>query len=66
MDERDEVAVHHISVKDILAGDKLVPFGNKGAWKNLQMDCHDLRRVHSHLANGTRPNYENTEVGVVK
>ena len=30
------------------------------------MECHDLRRVHAHLANGTRPTSKNTKVGVVK
>ena len=60
------MVVRQISVKDILAGHQSVPFGNRAAWKELQMDCHDLRRVHAHLANGTRPNSKNTKVGVVK
>ena len=30
------------------------------------MECHDLRRVHAHLTNGTRPTAKNTKVGVVK
>ena len=66
IDDSDTVVVRQISVKDILAGHQSVPFGNRAAWKELQMDCHDLRRVHAHLANGTRPNSKNTKVGVVK
>ena len=66
IDDSDTVVVRQVSVKDILAGHQSVPFGNRVAWKELQMDCHDLRRVHAHLANGTRPNSKNTKVGVVK
>ena len=66
IEESDTSVVRHVSVKDVLAGHKPVPFGNRGAWKNLQMDCNDLRRVHAHLSNGTRPTSKNTKVGVVK
>ena len=53
-------------MKDVLSGHQPVPFGNRGAWKKLQMECNDLRRVHAHLVNGTRPATKNTKVGVVK
>ena len=66
IEDSDSVVVRNVSVKDVLAGHKPVPFGNRGAWKNLQAECHDLRRVHSHLTNGTRPTAKNTKVGVVK
>ena len=66
IEESDSAVVRHVSVKDVLAGHKPVPFGNRGAWRNLQMECHDLRRVHALLANGTRPTSKNTKVGVVK
>ena len=55
-----------VSVKDVLGGLTAVPFCNRTAWKNLQMECSDLRRVHAHLTNGTRPTAKNTKVGVVK
>ena len=64
--DSDSVVVRGVSVQDVLSGHKAVPFGNRGTWKNLQMECHDLRRVHSHLSNGTRPTSKNTKVGVVK
>ena len=66
IEDSDTVVVRHISASEVLAGHKPVPFGNRGAWKGLQMDCNDLRRVHAHLSNGTRPTAKNTKVGVVK
>ena len=66
IDDSDSVVVRHISVQEVLAGHKSVPFGNRVAWKSLQMECHDLRRVHAHLTSGTRPTAKNTKVGVVK
>ena len=66
VDDSDTAVVRHVSVKEVLAGHKSVPFANRGAWKTLQMECNDLRRVHAHLINGTRPTAKNTKVGVVK
>ena len=66
INDSDSVVVRTISIQDVLAGHKPIPFGNRSCWKNLQMECHDLRRVHSHLSNGTRPSSKNTKVGIVK
>ena len=66
IDESDSVVVRVVCVKDVLSGHKPVPFGNRVAWKSLQRECHDLRRVHAHLTDGTRPSAKNTKVGVVK
>ena len=66
VDNSDSVVVRAIGVKDVLAGHKPVPFTNRKAWMDLQMECPDLRRVHAHLSNGTRPTAKNTKVGVVK
>ena len=63
IDDSDSVVVRHVSVQEVLAGHKSVPFGNRAAWKSLQMECHDLRRVHAHLTNGTRQAMKNTKVG---
>ena len=62
----DSVVRTVVSVKDVLSGHVSVPFSNRTAWKNLQMECPDLRRVHAHLTNGTRPSAKNTKVGTVK
>ena len=64
--ESDSVVVRSISARDILAGRGAVPFTNRGAWKSLQSECHDLRRVHSHLSNGTRPSAKNSKASIVK
>jgi hypothetical protein len=53
-------------VKEVLAGQASVPYSNRQAWKSLQSECPDLRRVHAHLSNGTRPNAKNSKVGIVK
>ena len=66
IDDSDTAVVRHVSVQEVLAGHKSVPFANRGAWRTLQMECNDLRRVHAHLTNGTRPTAKNTKVGVVK
>ena len=64
--ETEESVVCTVSAKDVLSGHSTVPFTNRTAWRNLQMECHDLRRVHAHLTNGTRPTSKNNKVGVVK
>ena len=64
--DSETTVVRGISAKEVLNGHVAVPFSNRVAWKNLQMECPDLRRVHAHLTNGTRPTAKNTKVGVVK
>ena len=66
VDESDLIVVRNVSVKEILAGQASVPYGTPPAWKSLQSECPDLRRVHAHLSNGTRPTAKNSKVGVVK
>ena len=64
--ETESSVVRAVSVKDVLGGRTAVPFSNRAAWKNLQMECPDLRRLHAHLSNGTRPTAKNTKIGTVK
>ena len=64
--ESETSVVRSISVKDVLGGHVAVPFCNRAAWKNLQMECPDLRRVHAYLSNGTRPTAKNTKISAVK
>ena len=66
IEETESSVVRSLSVKDVLSGHKAVPFSNRTAWKSLQLECPDLRRVHAHLANGTRPTMKNNKVGTVK
>ena len=66
VDESNSVVVRSILVKDVLSGQVAVPFSNRVAWKSLQAECPDLKRVHNHLLNGSRPTAKNSKVGVVK
>ena len=58
--------VRGTSVDKILAGQAPVSYANRASWRNLQMDCPDLRRVHAHLSQGTRPNAKKSKQNVVK
>ena len=55
IDEVSYSVVRSISVEDILSGHKDVPYNNRSAWKGIQLECPDLKRVHAHLSTGTRP-----------
>ena len=55
IDEVGDSVVRKVSVDDILAGRAQVPYSNRLAWKDLQLGCYDLKRVHAHLSSGTRP-----------
>ena len=50
--ENIHAVVRAVSVEAVLAGREQVPFATRASWKNLQMQCHDLRRVHAHLSAG--------------
>ena len=58
--------VRYRSVDKILAGHAPVPYADRASWKKLQMDCPDLRRVHAHLSQGTRPNAKKSKQTEVK
>ena len=64
--ESDSVVVRGTSVDKILAGQAPVPYANRASWKNVQMDCLDLRRVHAHLSQGTRPNGKKSKQTAVR
>ena len=53
--EIDECVVHSVTIADVLSGSAIPPFANRPAWKALQLECSDLRRVRAHLLQGTRP-----------
>jgi len=64
--ETEESVVRGVCVKDIVEGRVSAPFANRPAWITLQSDCSDLRRVHAHLRQGTRPSKKLTNVKDVK
>ena len=53
--EQDVATVNAVSVTDILERRSPMPYLSPHAWKQVQQDCGDLRRVYAHLANGSRP-----------
>ena len=66
LDECSDSAVRNVSVDQILSGTHPMPFLNRSAIKQLQMDCPDLRRVHAHLSQGTRPTTKKKKMTDVK
>jgi hypothetical protein len=66
IDETSECVVRNVSVKDVMKGNTRMPFTSRTAWITLQRDCPDLRRVHSHLIQGTRPTKKITKIPNVK
>jgi hypothetical protein len=61
-----ESVVRNCSVQDVLNGSVHMPFVNRAAWLILQRDCDELRRVHAHLVQGTRPSKKSTNRPNVK
>ena len=55
VNETSESVVRRVSVDEILSGRAQVPYSNRLAWKDIQLNCADLKRVHAHLSSGTRP-----------
>ena len=50
----------------MLLGKTSLPFTSRSAWLQSQLECPDLRRVHSHLKQGTRPSKKLTNIKDVK
>lgn len=61
-----DISVRTVSAEQILSGTHAMPFFNRPAIKQLQMDCPDLRRVHAHLSQGTRPTSKKKKQTAVK
>ena len=53
--EMEDSVVRNVSIHDILNSRSNLPFTTRSAWQQIQHDCPDLRRVHAHLNQGTRP-----------
>ena len=58
--------VRNVSIHDILSSKSSLPFTTRSAWRQFQHDCADLRRVHAHLNQGTRPSKKLTNIRDVK
>lgn len=66
IDDADHVTVRAVSVDTILSGQYDAPYANRSAWKSLQTECPDLRRVHAHLSKGTKPADKRTNATAIK
>ena len=66
INDADQVAVRAVSVDTILSGQYDAPYANRSAWKLLQAECSDLRRVHAHLSKGTKPADKRTNATAIK
>jgi len=64
--ESEQATIRSIAVKDVLDGKLPMPFTNVTAWKQTQQDCPSLRRVYSHLSQGTRPTKKMTGIKDIK
>jgi hypothetical protein len=66
VENSENVVVRKANAEKVLAGHEPVPFATRSSWKNLQLECPDLRRVHAHLSQGTRPTAKKSKSTVVK
>ena len=66
VENSDNVVVRKSNAEEVLAGHEPVPFATRSSWKNLQLECPDLRRVHAHLSQGTRPTAKKSKSTIVK
>ena len=66
INQADDIAVRSVSVDEIISGQYDAPYANRSAWKSLQLECPDLRRVHAHLSKGTKPADKRTNATAVK
>ena len=62
----EDSVVRNVSVQDIITGSIKLPFISRTAWQKTQQECSDLRQVHAHLVQGTRPSKKLTTIKDVK
>ena len=63
--ETSEV-VSAITIADILNGKAHIPYTNRAAWKEVQAECPDLRKVLDHIKKGTNPNKKSKNLRTVR
>ena len=64
--EIDSSVVCQATIDDVVAGHKPMPYTTRSSWKMLQMECPDLRRVHTHLSQGTCPSNKTSKATSLK
>ena len=63
---QESSVVMRTSLHEVLHCNAKAPFTNRSTWISIQSECPDLRRVHSHLKQGTRPSKKITNLKDVK
>ena len=66
INKMEQCTVMKTSVQDIINNISRVPFSSRSGWLSTQSECNDLRRVHAHLKQGTRPSKKLTNIKDVK
>ncbi|KAH3874557.1 hypothetical protein DPMN_037803 [Dreissena polymorpha] len=64
--ETEDSVVRALYGANTAASGLQLPYASRSAWKDIQQSCPDLRRVHAHLRQGTRPSKKLTNVRDVK
>ena len=64
--QAEDSVIRPISVQDVLSGSVALPFTTRSAWLHTQQECPHLRRVHSHIKQGTRSSKKSTNVKDIK
>ena len=64
--EAEDPAVRLITIQEVLSASASPPFTTCPAWLQIQLERPELRRVHSHLKQGTRLSKKVTDVKDVK
>ena len=62
----EDSIVGAVKIDDVLNEKWRLPFTTRSTWRDIQTECPDLRRVHSHLKQGTRPSKKLTNIKDVK
>ena len=62
----ESATVNAVSSESIIKGTSRMPFITRSTWLSTKSECPDLRRVHSHLRQGTRPSKKLTNVKDIK
>ena len=64
--QTEDCVVRNVSIQDIISEKIRLPFTSRAAWSSTQQECPELRRVHAHLRQGTRPSKKDTHIRDVK
>ena len=62
----EDSVVRSVLVQDTTYNQTRLPFTTRSAWLAIHTDCPDLRRIHAHLNQGTRPSKKTTNIKETK